>query len=109
MTAPISSGWGETPGGGCTPWKAPPFAGPRRKRSLRPEPHRAKSSTPAYLPGATGIGFLVAELDHVASAGGGYRRGDPGAMRSRGFGEPTIDRQSGSAYGPDAVDKALTK
>jgi len=30
MTAPIASGWSESPGGPCTPWKAPPFHGARR-------------------------------------------------------------------------------
>src|ERR1700730_6157603 len=32
MTAPIASGWSESPGGPCTHWKAPPFHGARRKR-----------------------------------------------------------------------------
>jgi len=32
MTAPIASGWSESPGGACTHWKAPPFHGARRKR-----------------------------------------------------------------------------
>src|SRR6266550_2464434 len=35
MTAPIASGWSESPGGPCTHWKAPPFHGARRKRSLQ--------------------------------------------------------------------------
>src|SRR5262249_8945171 len=30
MTAPIASGWSESPGGPCTHWKAPPFHGARR-------------------------------------------------------------------------------
>ena len=34
MTAPIASGWSESPGGACTHWKAPPFHGARRKRSF---------------------------------------------------------------------------
>ncbi|MGC1888788.1 MAG: hypothetical protein WA709_22305, partial [Stellaceae bacterium] len=32
MTAPIASGWSESPGGPCTHWKAPPFHGARRER-----------------------------------------------------------------------------
>ena len=35
MTAPIASGWSESPGGPCTHWTAPPFHGARRKRSFR--------------------------------------------------------------------------
>src|SRR6202040_432803 len=47
MTAPIASGWSESPGGPCTHWKAPPFhgarrfrpfAGPRSSRRSRPKP-----------------------------------------------------------------------
>src|ERR1700738_2537805 len=34
MTAPIASGWSESPGGPCTHWKAPPFHGARRFRSF---------------------------------------------------------------------------
>ena len=34
MTAPIASGWSESPGGPCTHWKAPPFHGARRLRPL---------------------------------------------------------------------------
>src|SRR4029077_5435029 len=34
MTAPIASGWSESPGGPCTHWKAPPFHGARRGRPL---------------------------------------------------------------------------
>src|ERR1700756_2402405 len=30
MTAPIASGWSESPGGPCTHWKAPPCHGARR-------------------------------------------------------------------------------
>jgi len=30
MTAPIASGWSESPGGACTHWKAPPCHGARR-------------------------------------------------------------------------------
>src|SRR6202007_538438 len=29
MTAPIASGWSESPGGACTHWKAPPCHGAR--------------------------------------------------------------------------------
>src|SRR5215467_542408 len=32
MTAPIASGWSESPGGPCAHWKAPPFHGARRFR-----------------------------------------------------------------------------
>src|SRR6202008_2815396 len=32
MTAPIASGWSDSPGGACTHWKAPPCHGARRKR-----------------------------------------------------------------------------
>src|SRR5580704_606711 len=34
MTAPIASGWSESPGGPRTHWKAPPFHGARRQRPL---------------------------------------------------------------------------
>src|ERR1700745_987852 len=37
MTAPIASGWSESPGGPCTHWKAPPCHGARR---LRPFPRK---------------------------------------------------------------------
>src|SRR6476659_8322255 len=33
MTAPIASGWSESPGGACTHWKAPPLHGARRFRT----------------------------------------------------------------------------
>jgi len=32
MTAPIASGWSESPGGACTHWKAPPCHGAHPKR-----------------------------------------------------------------------------
>src|SRR5437762_9145678 len=35
MTAPIASGWSESPGGPCTHWKAPPCHGAPPKLSLR--------------------------------------------------------------------------
>ena len=36
MTAPIASGWSESPGGTCTHWKAPPCHGVlRRSRPLQ--------------------------------------------------------------------------
>src|ERR1700720_1212355 len=35
MTAPIASGWSESPGGPCTHWKAPPCHGARRNRPFR--------------------------------------------------------------------------
>jgi hypothetical protein len=34
MTAPIASGWSESPGGPCTHWKAPPCHGARRNQSF---------------------------------------------------------------------------
>src|SRR6478735_4150656 len=34
MTAPIASGWSESPGGPCTHWKAPPCHGARREQPL---------------------------------------------------------------------------
>src|SRR4051794_23954672 len=34
MTAPIASGWSESPGGACTHWKAPPLHGARRSQPL---------------------------------------------------------------------------
>src|SRR5215470_9238432 len=34
MTAPIASGWSESPGGACTHWKAPPCHGARGERSF---------------------------------------------------------------------------
>src|ERR1700720_808122 len=38
MTAPIASGWSESPGGACTHWKAPPCHGAPPKRPFaRPE------------------------------------------------------------------------
>src|ERR1700751_4938418 len=33
MTAPIASGWSESPGGACTHWKAPPCHGAHPKRT----------------------------------------------------------------------------
>ena len=38
MTAPIASGWSESPGGACTHWKAPPFHGARRKQPFAGPP-----------------------------------------------------------------------
>jgi len=35
MTAPIASGWSESPGRPCTHWKAPPCHGARRNRPFR--------------------------------------------------------------------------
>src|SRR3954447_20412863 len=35
MTAPIASGWSESPGGTCTHWKAPPCHGARGNRTFR--------------------------------------------------------------------------
>src|SRR6267154_4087278 len=35
MTAPIASGWSESPGGPRTHWKAPPFHGARRVEMWR--------------------------------------------------------------------------
>src|SRR5215469_8491049 len=34
MTAPIASGWSESPGGTCTHWKAPPYHGAHPVRPL---------------------------------------------------------------------------
>ena len=34
MTAPIASGWSESPGGACTHWKPPPFHGARGLRTF---------------------------------------------------------------------------
>src|ERR1700748_1703156 len=34
MTAPIASGWSESPGGACTHWKAPPCHGAHPKQSF---------------------------------------------------------------------------
>src|SRR5580693_1842269 len=34
MTAPIASGWSESPGGACTHWKAPPCHGAHPKQPL---------------------------------------------------------------------------
>src|SRR3954449_11073513 len=34
MTAPIASGWSESPGGACTHWKAPPLHGARRVQTF---------------------------------------------------------------------------
>jgi len=50
MTAPVASGWSESPGGACTHWKAPPLHGARReqtfqrlfRRTIIPEPFRPK-------------------------------------------------------------------
>ena len=35
MTAPIASGWSESPGGACTHWKTPPLHGAHRQPTLR--------------------------------------------------------------------------
>ena len=40
MTAPIASGWSESPGGPCTHWKAPPCHGAPPKPSLVRAPVR---------------------------------------------------------------------
>src|ERR1700739_4492050 len=42
MTAPIASGWSESPGGACTHWKAPPWHGAHPFRTsveMRAWPH----------------------------------------------------------------------
>src|SRR5215471_16544799 len=46
MTAPIASGWSESPGGACTHWKAPPWHGAHPKPSFE---HRAQPCIDAYL------------------------------------------------------------
>src|SRR5262249_18379516 len=33
MTAPVASGWSDSPGGPCTHWRVPPFHGAHPKRS----------------------------------------------------------------------------
>src|SRR6202045_2277047 len=48
MTAPIASGWSESPGGPCTHWKAPPCHGARRNR-----PSACHRPGPAELPQTT--------------------------------------------------------
>src|ERR1700758_2089799 len=50
MTAPIASGWSESPGGPCTHWKAPPFHGARRNRSLRRLRHAVAQSVQTRNP-----------------------------------------------------------
>src|SRR5262245_16094721 len=34
MTAPVASGWSDSPGGPCTHWRVPPFHGAHPQRSL---------------------------------------------------------------------------
>jgi len=34
LTAPVASGWSESPGGACTHWKTPPYHGARPKRTF---------------------------------------------------------------------------
>src|ERR1700746_690098 len=47
MTAPIASGWSESPGGTCTHWKAPPCHGAPPKSSFRaPSRHDAAALRP---------------------------------------------------------------
>ena len=55
MTAPIASGWSESPGGACTHWKAPPCHGARRNPSLTRRPsNRAVRPTEAVFSGLQG-------------------------------------------------------
>src|SRR5690349_293455 len=53
MTAPIASGWSESPGGPCTHWKAPPFHGARRFRPFGDTREICRVQTRAYNKGAT--------------------------------------------------------
>src|SRR6201981_1773591 len=52
MTAPIASGWSESPGGACTHWKAPPFHGARRKRPFRLRPNHWRDGQGAMFAAA---------------------------------------------------------
>jgi hypothetical protein len=52
MTAPIASGWSESPGGACTHWKAPPC-------------HGAPPQLP--FPTAAGIGSIRVDTRHSRS------------------------------------------
>jgi hypothetical protein len=45
MTAPIASGWSESPGGPCTHWKAPPFHGARRFQTFTGRQRKPHSRT----------------------------------------------------------------
>src|SRR5215468_8286956 len=35
MTAPVASGWSDSPGGPCTHWRVPPFHGAHPKQPFR--------------------------------------------------------------------------
>src|SRR4029077_20242723 len=71
MTAPIASGWSESPGGPCTHWKAPPFHGARRQQSFV-EQHQSAGST--YSIGAVPVAIRSRRGDKTGSWG----RADPG-------------------------------
>src|ERR1700755_729907 len=51
MTAPIASGWSESPGGACTHWKAPPCHGAPPNRTV--PLHHPVSVTPLSFKVAT--------------------------------------------------------
>jgi hypothetical protein len=84
MTAPIASGWSESPGGPCTHWKAPPFHGARRNRPFAGPtkepfaPSRAeKARRQAGRPFLTAVLVNRAQkLDRAQGRGGG-RHGGP--------------------------------
>src|SRR6201981_1739156 len=46
MTAPIASGWSESPGGACTHWKAPPCHGAHPLRTFDPAHEIEPLATP---------------------------------------------------------------
>src|SRR5215467_1598469 len=48
MTAPIASGWSESPGGACTHWKAPPCHGAHPLRTFGPADEIETPPTPGF-------------------------------------------------------------
>src|SRR5262249_46846988 len=74
MTAPIASGWSESPGGACTHWKAPPCHGahPQRHIALGAGDKAATGVGQTAPPGIINIGFVEdvsdAGLDRLVAA-----------------------------------------
>src|ERR1700730_8215490 len=95
MTAPIASGWSESPGGPCTHWKAPPFHGARRFRpftgALIDAPELTLKKTSVFSP----VDDWAAEEANIAPAAGllGAARGCA-TVRSRSSATPPCQSRS---------------
>jgi len=121
MTAPIASGWSESPGGPCAHWKAPPFRRACRQRSLTGSViqvcllrvqkcivgrgHEVSSNVPArtrYKP-SLGLPVLKSQQPHTEQTQRIFTR-PLSATLSRGCGSSAVRRKPATAR---AIENAL--